>query len=87
MKQRHGQAGCGGSAAREQWDHCRVSSDGSKIRSVYGETHSAFGRENGLDAGQTGCQKTNYKAVAVSRQEMPACPKMLGVGDDENKVE
>lgn len=53
-------------------DHCRVSSDGSKIRSVYGETHSAFGRENGLDPGQTGCQETNYKAVAVSRQEMPA---------------
>lgn len=37
-------------------DHCRVSSDSSRIRSVCGEAPSALGRESGLDEGQAGRQ-------------------------------
>lgn len=58
--------GCSGSVASE--NHSRVYRDGERIRSVHGETHLAFERENGLKEAQIRGQETNEEATVVSRQ-------------------
>lgn len=59
-------------------DHCRVSSEGGRIRSVCGAAPAALGRESALHEGPAGRQETDHEAVGGSRRETAACPRVLG---------